>query len=133
MNTVIDEKNFGLRTSTHNLKWVRSEDGWFAGVCEGLGNNFGINPNLLRLGWLISIFAFGTGILFYIFMAIALPKDTDADPFDERILGVCGRLSQRTGIEVGVVRLLALFLILGSAGFALIAYVVGYFLLPENN
>ena len=36
-----------------------------AGVCGGLGKYFGIDPVIIRVIWVISIFFYGFGLLFY--------------------------------------------------------------------
>jgi len=46
-----------------------------AGVCGGLGQYFGIDSTVVRLIWIISIFALGTGILAYIIAAIVMPEE----------------------------------------------------------
>ena len=44
------------------------------GVCGGIGEYFGIDPNLIRLAWAaISLFA-GSGVVLYIVAAVILPE-----------------------------------------------------------
>lgn len=44
------------------------------GVCGGIGEYLGIDPNLIRLGWAaISLFA-GSGVILYIIAAVILPE-----------------------------------------------------------
>ena len=44
------------------------------GVCGGIGEYFGIDPNLIRLAWAaISLFA-GSGVVLYIIAAVILPE-----------------------------------------------------------
>ncbi len=53
----------------------RSEtDNEIAGVCGGLGEYLGIDSTIIRLIWIISVFAFGTGVFIYIIAAILLPE-----------------------------------------------------------
>lgn len=109
-------------------RWLRSEDGILAGICSGLGRSFGMDPWLIRALWLIAILVFGTGILAYILLWIALPSETDAHRGQERrLLGVCARLSRQFDIEVGLVRLACLTAGIFSGGVTLVAYVVLYF------
>ncbi len=49
--------------------------GNLAGVCEGLGAYFGVEPLLFRLGFIGLSFFSGFGILAYLAMAIALPDE----------------------------------------------------------
>lgn len=44
------------------------------GVCGGLAEYFNIDPSIVRILWVILIFAFGTGIVAYIIAAIILPS-----------------------------------------------------------
>ncbi len=46
-----------------------------AGVCGGIGEYFNIDPTLIRLLWILFIFAGGSGILAYIIAWIIIPKE----------------------------------------------------------
>ncbi len=48
------------------------------GVCSGLGHYFGIDPFWIRLGWALSVFVFGFGILLYLILAVIMPKAVTA-------------------------------------------------------
>lgn len=63
----------------------RSEkDRMLAGVCGGIGQYFGIDPTLVRLGWVIvTIFpSCGFGLLAYIIAAIIIPKESQVPQED---------------------------------------------------
>jgi phage shock protein PspC (stress-responsive transcriptional regulator) len=45
-----------------------------AGVCAGLGEYFGVDPVLVRLGFVIAVLVFGFGVLPYIILWILMPK-----------------------------------------------------------
>ena len=45
-----------------------------AGVCGGIGEYFNIDPTLVRLLWVLLIFAGGSGILAYIIAWIIIPE-----------------------------------------------------------
>ena len=47
------------------------------GVCGGIAEYFDVDPTLIRIGWLIMIFAFGTGILAYFICAICMPTKSE--------------------------------------------------------
>jgi diaminohydroxyphosphoribosylaminopyrimidine deaminase/5-amino-6-(5-phosphoribosylamino)uracil reductase len=116
------------------MKWVRSKNGWLAGVCQGLGERFGIEVWILRACLLIAIFWFGTGLLAYFLMAICLPREDRIEfAFHKRVLGVCAGISRRNDFEVGLVRLLTVFLALSSMGLACFAYIVFYLVMPKNE
>jgi phage shock protein C len=55
-------------------KLVRKE-GKLLGVCAGVGDYLGIDPTIIRLGFLLLLFGFGTGVLLYIILAVIMPKD----------------------------------------------------------
>lgn len=115
-------------------KWVRSKDGYIAGVCEGLGRSFGIEPWWIRIFWLLSLFAFGTGILLYAILAFSLPReDKLAEAASSKILGVCSRIARRSGFEVGAVRALAVLFALISFGLTFIIYLGLYFAGPKGE
>lgn len=62
--------------------WRRSsKNRVIAGVCGGLAEALGINPNLLRLAWVLSslwIYS-GLGVILYVLAAIFLPAADDSD------------------------------------------------------
>jgi len=55
----------------------RSRKGqWVAGVCAGIGEYFGVDPNMVRLVWaIVTIFTVGVGILLYLAAWIILPEE----------------------------------------------------------
>ncbi len=56
-------------------KLYRDEDhGMIGGVCTGLGHYFGIDLVWIRLLFLILFFGFGTGLIAYLVLWIAMPK-----------------------------------------------------------
>lgn len=53
-----------------------SSDRKLCGVCGGLGEYFGIDPNVVRLLFVvIGIMSAGGGALFYILAALLLPEE----------------------------------------------------------
>jgi phage shock protein PspC (stress-responsive transcriptional regulator) len=115
-------------------RWVRSDDGLIAGVCEGLGRSFGISPWVLRALWLGSVLALGTGLLLYAIFAFCLPRiDRLPDAQRRRILGVCARISRASGWDVGAVRTLAVLSALASFGATLLVYIVLFFVMPDES
>jgi phage shock protein C len=51
-----------------------------AGVCGGLGEYLDIDPTLIRLIWLITVFFGGTGVLAYIIAWIVMPEEPLSAP-----------------------------------------------------
>jgi phage shock protein PspC (stress-responsive transcriptional regulator) len=73
-----DEAN---ESSTNNFassktrKLYRDKDrGLIAGVCTGLGHYFGIDAVWIKITFLVLFFGFGTGLLAYFILWIAMPK-----------------------------------------------------------
>lgn len=117
-----------------NPKWIRKNSGTLAGVCEGIGKSLNINPIIIRILWVCSIFFVGTGIMAYIICAIAMPKeDRIYESRQERVLGVCHNLSEQFNLEVGVVRIVAIYCFLFSLGSASLLYIILFFIIPHRS
>ena len=133
---------------------TRSAHGYLGGVCEGLGERFSIEPNLLRLVWLFSMFVFGTGALLYLALWWLLPRSDDASfeptvwidnsqghkepplartQVDRKFLGVCGGLARRWELDPTVVRLGALSLVVLTGPLALLAYMAAALFIPTSK
>ena len=115
-----------------------------AGVCAGLGAYFEIDPVIVRLLFLISIFFGGIGIVAYVIMWILVPQ-SDALPAgsgarerlqlsttDRKIAGVCGGLGEYFMLDpvffrVGFV-VLAFTCLIG-----VFLYLVLWLLVPRNS
>jgi len=66
--------------NTYNKKLYKSKDNKIiAGVMGGLGEYFGVDPVLFRVGYLLlAVFtAIFPGIVAYIFMALVMPSKPD--------------------------------------------------------
>lgn len=124
--------NSMVPSSTLNYRWTRASDGALAGVCQGLGVALGIETWILRVIWIISVLWFGTGFLFYLILAICLPRVDKLDQaLDRKLLGVCARIAKRYRIEVGLVRTGFILVALLTFGVAILGYGLGYFLIPK--
>src|SRR2546429_8649024 len=100
-----------------------SGDRMLLGVAGGLGRYFGVDPILFRIGFGISVFFGGIGLLAYALLALFVPTDGDPD-WSQRL----GRRLQRLGfwrgllaIVVAILALTALFALAGGAAFAVAA------------
>ena len=61
-----------------NKKLYRSRtDKQLAGVCGGLGKYFDIDPTIIRLAWVVSVFCAGGGVIAYILAMIIVPQEPD--------------------------------------------------------
>lgn len=102
-----------------------SSDRVLAGVAGGLGDYFGVDPVIFRIGFAVSILFGGLGALAYLLLAVFVPTDGDPDA-TQRI----GRRLQATGLwrAVGlvVVAVLAIGALLGLAGGAAFAVALGW-------
>ncbi len=47
------------------------------GVCGGIAAYFGLDPTLVRLGWILFCALGGSGILAYIIAAVVIPRDPE--------------------------------------------------------
>jgi len=62
------------RSKIHRL-YRSSQDRILGGVCGGIAEYLGIDPVIVRLLWIISIFVWGVGILVYIIAWIIIPRN----------------------------------------------------------
>jgi phage shock protein C len=46
-----------------------------AGVCGGLGNYFNVDPNIVRIGFVLLSLFYGTGLFAYIALALFAPLE----------------------------------------------------------
>ena len=87
------------------------------GVCSGLANYFGIDPVIMRILFLITIFGAGFGFITYLILWIVVPSTASTvigsprkrlfrDADDKVIAGVCSGLARYFGISVIIPRLL---------------------------
>ena len=117
-----------------DTSFVRSRDGWIFGICEGVGRNNGWNPNMLRLIWLLSILAFGSGLLLYGFLALVLPREDKLKEYDEpKVLGVAYKLSHHYGWDLVLTRLALLGSFFLSFGMTFIVYLILWVMVPDNR
>ena len=64
--------------SGETKKLVRSRtERWFAGICGGLGNYFGIDPTLVRVLFVIFGLTFGSGFLIYLILWLIIPNEPE--------------------------------------------------------
>lgn len=89
-----------------------SSDRMLVGVSGGLGNYFGVDPIVFRIGFVLSLFFGGLGALAYLLLAVFVP--TDGEPDRAQRLGA--RLQ-----KLGIWRGLGLILLAIVAFFGLVA------------
>lgn len=116
------------------MKWVRASDGAIFGVCKGVARALDIPVGVVRLLWILSVLFLGAGVLFYLMLAISLPReDKTVQALEPWILGVCSKIALRSNLEVGIVRFLTICVALLSMGATVVGYVVLYFVLDDNT
>lgn len=114
-------------------KWVKRNDGWVCGVFEGLGYKTGMNPNLFRVVWILSLLLFGSGFLFYIILVMVIPHEEDLMSYEKpKFLGVCYDLSHRMDVELSLVRLMTVGSFFLSLGTTFIVYCLLWIVLPKE-
>lgn len=116
------------------MRWVRlSEDKMVSGVASALAKQFDLAPWVVRLVWILAAFAtFGGALLLYISCVIAFPLDTKTEEAKQKmLLGVCARIHERGDMEVGLARFIAIVLLVGTGGAALVGYIVLHFVLQQ--
>jgi phage shock protein PspC (stress-responsive transcriptional regulator) len=88
-----------------------------AGVASGIGRYLGIDPFVIRLGFVAASFLGGAGLVLYIVAALILPRESNGVVSEQPTQGselVRWFLRQRTWVKVALV--VVLFLVIG--GFA---------------
>jgi phage shock protein C len=58
-----------------------------AGVCSGLGEYFGVDPNLIRVIFLVlTVFTAGVGVLIYLLAWIVIPEEGEKSSIAENMI-----------------------------------------------
>ena len=57
--------------------YLSKTDKKLAGVCGGIAEYFEVDSTLVRLGLVILVACFGTGLLAYILAALVIPKQSE--------------------------------------------------------
>jgi signal transduction histidine kinase len=70
--------------------------GWIAGVCAGLARRFGVDPALVRLGFVVATAAGGAGVALYLLAWLVVPAG------DAPAAGLRGPSGARASIEVAL-------------------------------
>mgnify|MGYP003665502890 FL=1 len=112
--------------------WARSTKGWLFGVFEGLSEGTGIPANVFRVAWFLSLFLFGSGIIFYFILVWLLPIREEYEDYNRpKILGVCHKLAWKNNWDLGLVRVLFFSGFLLSFGLMFLIYLACWMFVPE--
>jgi len=109
----------GYSAGTSKRLYRNENDKVIGGVCGGLANYFNLDPILVRIIFVVVALAFGTGLLAYIILWIAVPSTASAvigstrkklfrDPDDKIIAGVCSGIGNYFGVSPWIPRVLFL-------------------------
>jgi phage shock protein PspC (stress-responsive transcriptional regulator) len=138
------------KRATANPEFVRQlrrdpQHKTLGGVCAGLANYFGIDMMIPRILFLVAFFMFGSGLLVYIIMWLAIPEANSAElsaaenqntkrlfrnPDNKKLGGVCSGIAEYAGIDTVWLRLgfLVAFFCFGTG---LLAYIILWIAIPE--
>ena len=122
-------------------------DGVVAGICEGLGERFGISAIWLRLSLIVMSLFGGTGVVLYLVYWAIVPRQdelvlelaiTDAagrrtfrrTVTDKKLSGVCAGLARGWNADPSLIRFATLALFCASAGSMLLVYLVAVLVMP---
>ncbi len=115
-----EQQNQGATSATGHKRLFRDENNKvIGGVCGGLANYFGTDPVIIRVIFAVVALAFGTGLLAYIILWVAVPSSASAtigasrkklfrDPDDKIIAGVCSGIGNYFGVSAWIPRILFL-------------------------
>jgi|GEM_PF-6472970 len=117
-----------MQSQVFESQWMRSQNGWVAGVCEGLAESFDFPVFWVRLAWGLSLFM-GFGFLLYIVAAFCVPE-RGSEVVKKKFLGVCYRLSKSLNFDLSFIRIGMVFGALSTLGTTLLLYLVLHFIIP---
>ena len=55
-------------------KLTRSNNKMIGGVCAGIADYLGLDPTIVRIAWILTVFFAGFGILLYLILWLVMPK-----------------------------------------------------------
>lgn len=111
--------NTGAGSNVHKRLYRDENNKVLGGVCGGLANYFNTDPIIIRIIFAVITLAFGTGLLAYIIMWVAVPSSSSVeiggvrkklfrDPDDKIIAGVCSGIGNYFGVNPWIPRVLFL-------------------------
>lgn len=128
---------------------VSKGDKVILGICGGIGETFGLNSNLVRLLFVLSIFVGSAGFWIYLTLTVILPKEKSGEEiieiepegekrkiqrvWDNRMLGgVCAGIAKYFGWDVTLVRLVFVGMTM-AGGVGAILYLFFWFIFPSEE
>jgi phage shock protein PspC (stress-responsive transcriptional regulator) len=113
----------------------RSEGRMIAGVCKGIADHFGIDPILVRIGFVVITFFGGAGVVAYAAAWLLIPEEDDTTSIGERVLREhrWGRIAGFVLIAIAISSLARPVWWVGGHGFfAVLLIVAGLYLLSPG-
>lgn len=106
------------RTERPSLRRSRS-DRILGGVAAGIANHFGIDPILVRLGFVLLTIAGGSGVLIYLIAWLIIPEEGEGEEQAPRRSG--------PALDAGTTRLLLGGILIAIGGILLASRFIPYF------
>ena len=142
---IYDDENKEEETFSSNGKDSKKlhrniSDKVIAGVASGISNYFQVDPIIIRIIFLASLFAGGFGFFAYIICWIGIPSKDGSEPIitrryyrdmDDKVIGgVAMGIAKYFSVDVSIIRILFIVSIF-FGGFGLIVYFILWFITPE--
>jgi len=142
---IYDDENKEEETFSSNGKDSKKlhrniSDKVIAGVASGISNYFQVDPIIIRIIFLASLFAGGFGFFAYIICWIGIPAKDGSEPIitrryyrdmDDKVIGgVAMGIAKYFSVDVSIIRILFIVSIF-FGGFGLIVYFILWFITPE--
>jgi phage shock protein PspC (stress-responsive transcriptional regulator) len=118
--TEVQEPEAGPRRLTRS-----TSDRVIAGVAGGLGRYFGVDPVMFRIGFAISLFLGGLGVVAYGLLWLFVPTDGEPDRV-ERAGGRLRRIGFWRGLGLAFLALVGLGMLMALAGVAAFGVAIGW-------
>jgi phage shock protein PspC (stress-responsive transcriptional regulator) len=117
-----------------------------AGVCGGLGESTGVDTDIVRAVFLLSILAGGMGVVLYFVLWVVLPEldfggegvkagifsNLQRSEENKMLAGVCGGIAKYLEWDVSIIRILLIIIVL-AGGVGIPVYIVLWFLMPKEE
>jgi len=142
---IYDDENKEEETFSSNGKDSKKlhrniSDKVIAGVASGISNYFQVDPIIIRIIFLASLFAGGFGFFAYIICWIGIPAKDGSEQIitrryyrdmDDKVIGgVAMGIAKYFSVDVSIIRILFIVSIF-FGGFGLIVYFILWFITPE--
>ncbi len=135
-----EEETFSSNGKDSKKLYRNISDKVIAGVASGISNYFQVDPIIIRIIFLASLFAGGFGFFAYIICWIGIPAKDGSEPIitrryyrdmDDKVIGgVAMGIAKYFSVDVSIIRILFIVSIF-FGGFGLIVYFILWFITPE--